>query len=33
MKVLLINGSTRANGNTHIALEEVGKTLKENGID
>lgn len=33
MKVLLINGSARANGNTHIALEEVGKTLKENGVD
>lgn len=33
MKVLLINGSARANGNTHIALGEVGKTLKENGID
>ncbi|MBP5535386.1 MAG: flavodoxin family protein [Bacteroidales bacterium] len=32
MKVLLINGSARANGNTHIALEEVGKTLQENGI-
>ena len=33
MKVLLINGSARTNGNTHIALEEVGKTLKENGVD
>ncbi len=33
MKALLINGSARANGNTRIALEEVGKTLKENGID
>lgn len=33
MKALLINGSARANGNTRIALEEVGKTLKENGVD
>ncbi len=33
MKALLINGSARANGNTRIALEEVGKTLKENDID
>ena len=33
MKALLINGSARASGNTRIALEEVGKTLKENGID
>lgn len=33
MKALLINGSARANGNTRIALEEVGKTLKENGVN
>lgn len=33
MKALLINGSAHANGNTRIALEEVGKTLKENGVD
>ncbi|MCR4828011.1 MAG: flavodoxin family protein [Bacteroidales bacterium] len=33
MKVLMINGSPRANSNTRLALEEVGKTLKENGID
>ena len=33
MKALLINGSAHANGNTRIALEEVGKTLKENDID
>ena len=26
MKALLINGSAHANGNTRIALEEVGKT-------
>ncbi len=33
MKVLLINGSPRANGNTHLALTEVAKTLEENGIE
>ncbi len=33
MKVLLVNGSARANGNTRLALEEVGKTLRENDID
>ena len=33
MKALLINGSAHANGNTRIALEEVGKTLKENGAN
>ena len=33
MKALLINGSAHANGNTRIALEEVGKTLKENGVN
>lgn len=33
MKVLLVNGSARANGNTRLALEEVGKTLRENGVD
>ena len=33
MKVLLVNGSARADGNTRLALEEVGKTLKENGVD
>ncbi len=32
MKVLLINGSARAKGNTHIALEEVGKTPELNQI-
>ncbi len=32
MKVLLINGSPRAHGNTQIALEEVAKTLNESGI-
>lgn len=32
MKVLLINGSPRKNGNTHIALTEVAKTLETNDI-
>ena len=33
MKVLLVNGSTHKNGCTYTALEEVAKTLKEEGID
>ncbi len=33
MKVLLINGSPRANGNTFLALSEVAKTLQESGVD
>ena len=33
MKVLLINGSPRKGGNTHIALSEVAKTLNENGVE
>lgn len=33
MKVLLINGSPRKNGNTHIALEEIAKTLGKLGIE
>lgn len=33
MKVLMLNGSAHLNGNTYIALEEIGKTLKEEGID
>lgn len=33
MKVLLINGSPRQEGNTHLALTEIAKTLAENGID
>jgi multimeric flavodoxin WrbA len=32
MKVLLINGSPRAEGNTFIALSEVAKVLQEEGI-
>ena len=33
MKVLLINGSPRENGNTFTALSEVAKTLNEEGIE
>ena len=33
MKVLLINGSPRKNGNTFLALAEVAKTLEAEGID
>lgn len=33
MKVLLINGSPRANGNTSIALEQMTEIFKANGID
>ena len=33
MKVLIINGSPRQKGNTSIALEEIAKTLREEGID
>ena len=33
MKVLLINGSPRDNGNTFTALSEVAKTLNGEGIE
>lgn len=33
MKVLLINGSPRKTGNTHIALSEIAKTLTQEGIE
>ena len=33
MKVLLINGSPRANGNTARALKEVADTLAAEGIE
>jgi len=33
MKVLLINGSPRANGNTALALGEVAATLNREGVD
>ena len=32
MKVLLINGSPRDNGNTFTALSEVAKTLNEEDV-
>ena len=32
MKVLLINGSPKENGNTSLALKEVAKTLNTEGI-
>ena len=33
MKVLLINGSPRANGNTARALKEVADTLASEGVE
>lgn len=33
MKVLLLNGSTRKNGCTYLALSEAAKALQEEGID
>ena len=33
MKVLLINGSPRDNGNTYMALNEVARILQNEGID
>ena len=33
MKVLLINGSSRTNGNTALALDLAGKVLSEQGIE
>ena len=33
MRILMLNGSPRPNGNTFIALSEIGKQLKEEGID
>ena len=33
MKVLMINGSPRANGNTALALAEMEKVFKEEGIE
>ena len=33
MKVLIINGSPRKNGNTSVALAEVAKTLEAKGIE
>lgn len=33
MKVLMLNGSAHQRGNTYDALEEIGKTLEQEGID
>ena len=33
MKVLMINGSPRANGNTAIALDEMRKVFEKEGVD
>lgn len=33
MKVLLVNGSPRQNGNTSVALAQIAKTLQDEGID
>lgn len=33
MKVLMINGSPRANGNTATALNEMAKTFREEGVE
>jgi len=33
MKVLMINGSPRANGNTYIALHEMENIFSENGVE
>lgn len=33
MKVLMLNGSPHANGNTYIALHEMEKVFSENGIE
>lgn len=33
MKVLMLNGSSRAEGNTYTALAEIGRQLEKEGID
>lgn len=33
MKVLMVNGSPRANGNTAVALREMEKVFSEEGIE
>lgn len=33
MKVLMLNGSANAKGNTYTALEEIGKQLEKEGVD
>lgn len=33
MKVLMLNGSAKPNGNTNAALEEIGRQLEQEGIE
>ena len=33
MKVLILNGSPRANGNTSIAVNEMVKVFADEGVD
>ena len=33
MKVLMLNGSCNERGCTYTALEEIGRTLREEGVD
>lgn len=33
LKVLMINGSPKANGNTAVALKEMENIFRENGIE
>ncbi len=33
LKVLMLNGSPKANGNTAIALREMENVFKENGVE
>ena len=33
MKVLMLNGSPRVNGNTHLALLEMKKVFEDNGVE
>ena len=33
MKILMINGSPRVNGNTSVALNEMVKVFDKNGIE
>lgn len=32
MKVLMLNGSSKPNGNTYIALQEIGRQLEKEGV-
>ena len=33
MKVLMLNGSAKAKGNTYFALEEIGRQLEKEGVE